>query len=135
MNYYTRKLKLFSTFYDSPHGLSNINNVSTAYDQAKLLSFCMEELLFKEIVKTKKFTCVGMRDDSKKPKRYKWENTNKLLGEGFCGAKTGVTPNAGPCLATCQIRGGELFICILLNSKTMDHRWIEAPKLINWSYG
>jgi D-alanyl-D-alanine carboxypeptidase len=28
-----------------------------------------------------------------------WENTNKMLKEGWNGVKTGVTPNAGPCLA------------------------------------
>ena len=28
-----------------------------------------------------------------------WENTNKMLKEGWNGIKTGITPNAGPCLA------------------------------------
>ena len=33
----------------------------------------------------------------------KWENTNKMLWEGWTGIKTGITPNAGPCLAaSCQ---------------------------------
>lgn len=28
-----------------------------------------------------------------------WFNTNKLLTNGFCGIKTGITGSAGPCLA------------------------------------
>ena len=28
-----------------------------------------------------------------------WENTNKMLDEGWSGIKTGITPNAGPCLS------------------------------------
>lgn len=28
-----------------------------------------------------------------------WENTNRVLKEGWSGVKTGITPNAGPCLA------------------------------------
>ncbi len=41
-----------------------------------------------EILKSDKFDNTG-----------KWENTNKLLSEGWSGIKTGITPNAGPCLA------------------------------------
>jgi len=32
-------------------------------------------------------------------KSYVWKNTNKLLDKGFIGIKTGITDNAGPCLA------------------------------------
>ena len=28
-----------------------------------------------------------------------WKNTNKMLWKGWNGVKTGITPNAGPCLA------------------------------------
>ena len=31
---------------------------------------------------------------------FRWENTNKLLGKYFTAAKTGITPSAGPCLAS-----------------------------------
>lgn len=32
-------------------------------------------------------------------RNYAWKNTNKLLDKGFIGIKTGITDNAGPCLA------------------------------------
>jgi D-alanyl-D-alanine carboxypeptidase len=59
--------------------------------------------------------------------KAEWRNTNKLLIEGWSGVKTGITPNAGPCLAAsvAKIIGGrELeFLVILLNSESMEARW------------
>jgi len=45
-----------SSFFDSPHGLKNVNNISTAMDLAKLSAIAMrEEPLFRKIVKTRNF--------------------------------------------------------------------------------
>ena len=56
-----------------------------------------------------------------------WENTNKMLEEGWSGLKTGITPNAGPCLAASLFKtfsGKEYeFLVILLDSESMDARW------------
>jgi D-alanyl-D-alanine carboxypeptidase len=56
-----------------------------------------------------------------------WENTNKLLWSGFSGTKTGITPNAGPCLSASikkEINGKEHeFVVILLKSFSMEARW------------
>lgn len=41
MNRNAAKLGLKSTFYDSPHGLNNPLNKSTAFDVAKLGAECM----------------------------------------------------------------------------------------------
>jgi D-alanyl-D-alanine carboxypeptidase len=38
-------------------------------------------------------------EDKQKRLILSWENTNKLLWNGFSGVKTGITPNAGPCLS------------------------------------
>jgi D-alanyl-D-alanine carboxypeptidase len=49
-----------------------------------------------------------------------WENTNQMLGVGWSGIKTGVTPNAGPCLAASlaiTLSGREYeFLVVLLHS-------------------
>ncbi len=89
---------MYSTNYDSPHGLMNKWNYSTAHDIAKLAYKCMQDSEFREVVKTKTYECYGVMADGNK-RRYQWDNTNKLLGvEGFNGVKTGVTDAAGPCL-------------------------------------
>lgn len=57
-----------------------------------------------------------------------WENTNRLLDDGFEGIKTGITDTAGPCLSACY----KDLIIIVLNSKSMNERWIEVKKLVRW---
>ena len=52
MNIVAKKIGMKNTYFDSPHGLSNVNNVSTAYDMAVLACHCMKNDLFCEIVKT-----------------------------------------------------------------------------------
>ena len=46
MNKNTVTLKLMNSFFDSPHGLMNLQNVSTAYDMARLSAICMQIPLF-----------------------------------------------------------------------------------------
>lgn len=52
---------------------------------------------------------------------------------GYTGLKTGITPTAGPCLAASLVKEDFKFIIVLLNSKTMEHRWSEVPKLVSWA--
>lgn len=63
---------------------------------------------------------------------YRWENTNFLLREGFTGIKTGITPTAGPCLAAQINKDGQKIVIVFLDSKSMESRWFEAPKLVEW---
>ena len=57
-----------------------------------------------------------------------WQNTNKLLWEGFQGIKTGVNEVSGPCLAAVY----KDIVIVILNSKTMEDRWIEVKRLVRW---
>lgn len=62
-------------------------------------------------------------------KNYKsWINTNKLLWEGFHGIKTGVNEVSGPCLSAAY----KDIVVVILNSKTMEERWIEVKRLVRW---
>ena len=52
MNLNAVKLKMFSSNFDSPHGLVNKFNYSTAYDACILTTKAMAHPLFREVVKT-----------------------------------------------------------------------------------
>ena len=61
--------------------------------------------------------------------------------EGVKGCKTGITQAAGPCfsgyferklLLENDSETLEHVIIIVLNSKTMEARWVEIPELLNW---
>ena len=48
---------LMQTYFDRPHGLQNVENLSTASDMAKLSAICMQNDIFKRIVSTKFYEC------------------------------------------------------------------------------
>lgn len=78
MNRYARALKLESTVYANPHGLSNINNKSTAVDQGRLGAIVMQDNWMKEIVNKQEYSWEGL-DGKGRIKAFKWKNSNKLL--------------------------------------------------------
>ena len=132
MNRYARALGLESTNFANPHGLSHKNNKSTAADIGKLACIAMQDPIVRDIVNKSTYECKG-RDIYDEPREYLWTNTNKLLGKGFNGLKTGVTPAAGPCLAASFEKDSLHLIVIVMNTKTMDNRWVEVPKLTLWA--
>lgn len=63
-----------------------------------------------------------------------WENTNFMLGNsGYSGCKTGITDAAGPCLSCTYNKDGYYFVIILLSAKSMEARWLEVPKLVEYA--
>ena len=57
-----------------------------------------------------------------------------MLGlDGYIGVKTGITEAAGPCLASCYEKNGHCFVVILLQCKTMEARWEEVQRLVDWA--
>lgn len=160
MNCYAKELGMKESYFDSPHGLMNRFNVSTVADMAKLMHVCMKIPMFRKVVSTTRIDTRAKESVNKVKTRYMWKTTNKLLGtrmdqetgkwvarcEGVKGCKTGITPAAGPCFAgyferRCFVghptleQQSEKFqeiMVIVLNSKTMDQRWVEIPQLVDW---
>ena len=82
------------------------------------------------------YNCQALRaSNTKKPTQYNWENTNKLLStvDGFIGCKTGITEAAGPCFCGGYERGNDKYIVVVLCSKSMEQRWVEVPKIVDWA--
>lgn len=141
MNKSAQKLGLTDTFYDSPHGLMNKNNISTAHDVCLLIAECMQNSLFRQVVQTQIYETKAQRNTrqsttfmGKPMNQYKWTNTNKLLGnlEGLIGCKTGITQAAGPCFAGYYEKGGLKLALVLCSSKSMELRWLEIEDLVEW---
>lgn len=112
---------------------------------AKLSKECFDRFqLFGEVVNCKEYSTKTITKLGAS-RVYCWKNTNKLLEKGFYGIKTGITENAGPCLAAAykkELETGEIivinnlkifkydFIIVILNCASMDYRWEECQKLI-----
>ena len=61
MNIYAKELGLKDTYYDSPHGLMNRNNYSTAFDICHLINECMKNPIFREVVGTATYETKSQR--------------------------------------------------------------------------
>jgi D-alanyl-D-alanine carboxypeptidase (penicillin-binding protein 5/6) len=126
MNQNADKLNMNDCFYDSPHGLKNARNFSTAYDICLLVTECMKIRKFWEVVSTPYHTTRAVGNEAanrnghgvKKGTPYEWESTNKLLGcfDGLYGCKTGITKPAGPCFAGYYEKNGMKLALVLLSS-------------------
>lgn len=125
MNSNCKKLLLNYTFFRNPHGMAGNKNLSTARDVCKLSQAALKLEKFSIIVSTKSHTAYIMNEGKVRMKT--WENTNKMLENGFTGVKTGVTATAGPCL--CSSFGN--YIITLLNSRSMEDRWRETQVLLD----
>lgn len=132
MNKNAKELQLTRTKYNNPTGLSDKFNKSTAEDLGKLSAAALKLPYFKTIVSTKTHSCLAKNKEGEETK-YSWTNTNKMLERGFNGVKTGITPNAGPCLASSIEISGRSLVIVLLNSKSVSARWIETEILKEWA--
>lgn len=132
MNNQAINLNLSNTYYANPHGLENKASKSTAYDQAQLAFAVCQNKMIQKIIQTKIYFSKIFRSDQTYKDVY-WENTNKLLYQGFSGIKTGVTNTAGPCLASWYKDDKQNYFVILLSSRSMDDRWQDTEELVNWA--
>ena len=132
MNKTAYNLKMHNTYYANPHGLTHQHNKSTAGDIAKLSIVVLKDEIIRQIVSSKKYHC-EIEQFEKSIRTSVWENTNKLLDEGWDGVKTGITTAAGPCLAASYTDClNNQYIVVLLCSNSMEQRWVEASKLVKW---
>ena len=131
MNEKAAYLGMTATHYDNPNGLPNDSNYSSAYDQLRLVRYCMEDSVFAQVVGSREAR-VPLLDG----RHMDCINTNRLLFtyDGCIGVKTGFTYQAGACLAASAERDGVRLYVILLKSKNMSLRFKEAAVLLDYGF-
>ncbi|KAL4435786.1 hypothetical protein ABPG74_015754 [Tetrahymena malaccensis] len=138
MNEFCKSIGMHSTFFSNVTGLPDSNNVSTAYDIGLLCIECMQIPIFRQIVRKQEYIADVYDNQSEKTDKI-WFNTNKLLTNGFCGIKTGITQTAGPCLASfIKIKDSETgikkqIVIVLLDCYTVEDRWEDSYLLAKWA--
>lgn len=131
MNLKARKLGASNTRFANPHGLTEPNHYSTAFDLALMARYGLKYPLFADIVSTREAEMTLTQGESEE--RRKLANTNWLLWsfEGADGVKTGTTAAAGYCLVASATRCGVQFIAVVLDS---DARWSDSVKLLSYGF-
>ena len=131
MNQKAKDLGLDHTSYADPSGL-NSDNVSSAYDMARLISYAAEDDRIGPLMRTPEYT---FRTGSGRVIAVK--STNQILRAGDVevrGGKTGFIAKAGYCLATLLKlpQGGPSLAVVVLGASSNPGRFWETRHLLDW---
>jgi D-alanyl-D-alanine endopeptidase (penicillin-binding protein 7) len=131
MNQKAKDLGLDHTSYADPSGLSS-DNVSSAYDMARLISYAAEDDRIGPIMRTPEYT---FRTGA--GRLITVHSTNQILRAGDVevrGGKTGFIAKAGYCLATLLKlpQGGPSLAVVILGASSNPGRFWETRHLLDW---
>ena len=130
MNEKAEELGLESTHYADPSGLLS-ENVSSAYDMARLITHASQDERISSIMRTNEYTVYS----GKRPITF--HTTNHLLREGNVdvrAGKTGFITKAGYCLATVlRLQGSSQDVAVVVfGARSNAGRFMESRNLFNW---
>jgi D-alanyl-D-alanine endopeptidase (penicillin-binding protein 7) len=136
MNQKADDLGLNHTAYTDPSGLY-ADNISSAYDMARLISFAAEDDRIGPIMRTPEYsfrTVAGARSPGRV---VTVRSTNQILRNGdmdVLGGKTGFISRAGYCLATLlkMPSGGPSLAVVVLGATSNLGRFWETRHLMTW---
>ncbi len=129
MNEKAIELGLESTSFADPSGL-NPENLSSAYDLSRLISFAAADQRMAPIMRTAEYKVATSR------RTFNIHSTNRLLMGGdvdVMGGKTGFITKAGYCLATMlRLPTGNQVAVVVLGASSNNGRFWETRHLFNW---
>lgn len=131
MNDKAKELNLIHTNFVNPTGLDEKNHYSSAYDLAIIAS---ELIKHKDVFKYTTLYEDYLRKDTNN--KFWLVNTNKLLKsyKGVDGLKTGMTDNAGYCMAVTAKRSNMRILAIVLGEKEGKVRNQETANLLDYGF-
>ncbi len=130
MNEKAAEMGLASTQYADPSGLLS-DNVSSAYDMARLIAYASADDRISTIMRTPEYTVHAAK------RTLNFHSTNQLLGRGeydVRAGKTGFISKAGYCLATLlrMPQGGQQVAVVVLGARSNAGRFLETQNLFSW---
>jgi serine-type D-Ala-D-Ala endopeptidase (penicillin-binding protein 7) len=131
MNEKAEELGLQTTHYADPSGLLS-ENVSSAYDMARLITHASQDERISSIMRTSEYTVYS----SKHPITF--HSTNHMLREGNVevrAGKTGFITKAGYCLATVLRlpQSSQDVAVVVFGARSNAGRFMESRNLFNWA--
>ena len=153
MNEKAAELGCENTNFVNPHGLHDENHYTTARDLFKIVSYCMKNDLFREIVGMTEYTYTRGKGALNPGKEETVKTTNWLLYntttaiyvgsekrtpkyEGCIGIKTGYDDEAKGCMIAAAEKDGTTILTIVLRSdgdtSGIYERVVDSIKLLQW---
>lgn len=142
MNEKAKELGATNSHFVNPHGLSDDNHYTTAYDLYLIFNKAIEYELFREIIHMERYSTV-YKDSSGKDKELSFSTTNLFLRNDYkspdkvtvIGGKTGTTTAAGSCLIILsKDASGNPYISVILRSKERPLMYEQMIDLLEEIY-
>jgi D-alanyl-D-alanine carboxypeptidase (penicillin-binding protein 5/6) len=122
-----------NSHFTVPDGFHDENHYTTASDMAKISVHALDYPLIMEAAAKEYETVTFLSGET-----ANWENSNKLIWDtSDCyyyyanGLKTGMTDEAGYCVAATARRFDHDLVCIILGGPASDIRWNETISLLD----
>lgn len=147
MNTKAAELGCKNTHFTNPYGKQDSNHYSTAYDLALIADYCMDNSVFRDIVKKTAYT---LGPTNKHDSERTFTTTNSLLEEDnsnradnyyyahAIGVKTGFTTQAGNCLIGAAESNGLEVISVILDgtqtSNGLSQRYLDTITLFDFAF-
>jgi D-alanyl-D-alanine carboxypeptidase len=136
MNDKAKELGLENTHFENPAGIDARGNYSSAADLAKITREAMKHPEFRKIVDDPEATI------STQDREIDTFNTNLLVvpNSGYyygaaTGAKTGTSPQAGPCLVASAKSDDESYIAVVLDAAADVQRFEAGWTALEYGFG
>lgn len=138
MNEEAKALGATNTSFVNPHGLSDPQQYTTAYDMYLIFNEALKYEKFVEIIQTTSYETTYYNNKSE-AKQISVKNTNKFLNGNetapdnvtVIGGKTGTTKAAGSCLVLLsKDRNGAPYISIILKAESGDSLYAQMTDLL-----
>lgn len=138
MNKEALMLGATNTHFTNPHGLTDDNHYTTAYDLYLIFNAALQYEKFKEIIRTPEYK-TSYTDKNGDTKDIRFSSTNYYISNAFkaprdinvLGGKTGSTKAAGNCLILLSINAsGENFVSIVMNAEDRDSLYGQMNNLL-----
>lgn len=138
MNKKALELGATNTHFTNPHGLTDEEHYTTAYDLYLILNKASEYSTFLDLAQMKDAEIIYM-DEAGNPKSVKVTNSNRYINGGIeppegvvvIGGKTGTTNAAGSCLALLSKNAaGKWFCSVILKADSSETLFREMNILL-----
>ncbi len=138
MNEEAKALGATNSSFMNPHGLTEENQFSTAYDMYLIFNEAIKYEKFVEIIQTPSYETT-YHDKNGREKKISVRNTNRYINGDVkipenvtvIGGKTGTTNAAGHCLTVlARDKNGAPYIAIILKSDNRDNLYAQMTDLL-----
>ncbi len=138
MNQEAQRLGATNSNFVNPHGLTDSNQYTTAYDLYLIFNEAIKYEKFVEIIQTPSYETIYY-DRNGKEKQLSVRNTNKYINSDVkapenikvIGGKTGTTNAAGHCLMLlAKDKNGAPYISIILKAGSRDSLYAQMTDLL-----